>query len=69
MALRVKRVGQYGPHAAAKRAGFKEGDIVVQYGDRDDLMTEAELHYFGTNHHRVGDRVAVTVCETASEKR
>ncbi len=68
MALRIKGVGQYGAHAAGKRAGFQKGDIILQFDGRRDLMTEAELHHFGTNHHRVGDQVAVTVLRNGQRK-
>ena len=61
MALKVKHVGQYGAHAAAKNAGFQQGDILVSYDDRTDLRTESELLAYGINNPKPGDRVAVNV--------
>jgi S1-C subfamily serine protease len=68
MALLVKRVGQYGPHAAGKRAGFKQGDIVVEYDGQTDLMNDTQLLYWGTNQTAVGERVAVTVLRDGQRK-
>lgn len=42
-ALRVKHVGQFGAHAAAKRAGFQKDDIILAIDDRAARMTESEL--------------------------
>ncbi|MFO0843298.1 MAG: Trx7/PDZ domain-containing (seleno)protein [Gemmataceae bacterium] len=41
--LRVRHVGQYGLHAAAKNAGFRKGDLVVSFDGRDDLRRESDL--------------------------
>jgi len=38
MALRAKHVGQYGPHAAAKVAGFLAGDVIVSFDGKTDLL-------------------------------
>jgi serine protease Do len=43
MALRVKHVGEYGKHAAAKRAGFQKEDVVVAVGSWNKRMSEGEL--------------------------
>ncbi len=43
LALRARHVGQYNAHAAAKRAGFRKGDIFIQVGDFKTDMSEAEL--------------------------
>lgn len=61
MALRVKHVGQYGPHAAAQNAGFKKGDILIAFDGRDDLAREGDLMAFALASHKPGDRVKVTV--------
>jgi hypothetical protein len=61
MALEVTHVGQYNAHAAAKRAGFQTGDVLIAYDGRSDLMTEADLMHHALNRHRVGDRVEVRV--------
>ncbi len=61
MALRVEHVGQYGPHARAKRSGFQKNDIIVRYGDRDDLMTDSALLAWGVTNYKPGQRVPITV--------
>jgi len=61
MALLVKRVGQYGPHAAAKRAGFQEGDVIVQLDGHRDLLSETDVLVHGVTRRRAGERVPVIV--------
>ena len=62
MALRVKYLGGgNGPHAAAKQAGFRQGDVVVAFDGRTDLGRETDLLAYAVNRHQPGDRVAVTV--------
>jgi len=67
MALRVRHVGQYGEHAAAKRAGFRQGDVVIEYDGRRDLMRESDLLLYGVTLRRAGDRVRVTVLRDGRE--
>ncbi len=43
MALRVKHVGEYGKHAAAKRAGFLKDDVVVEVDGVTKRTSEGEL--------------------------
>jgi hypothetical protein len=43
MALKVFHVGQYGPHAAAKKAGFRKDDILIEVGDLKARMRESAL--------------------------
>ena len=61
MALRVKRVGQYGPHATAKKNGFREGDIIVRFDGCDDLTSEVALLQYSVQKCSVGDQVDVSV--------
>lgn len=61
MALLVQRVGQYGPHAAAKRAGFRQGDIIIKYDGQTDLMTDSDLLAYGVTHSKPGQKVPVTI--------
>lgn len=60
-ALLVKHVGQYGPHAAAKQAGFKEQDVLVTYNGRDDLPSEQALMSYAVTHLKPGDKIDVVV--------
>jgi serine protease Do len=61
MALRVKNVGQYGPHAAAKKAGFRKGDVIVSFGGKTEAMRESDLLAYAVNAYKPGARVVVMV--------
>ena len=61
LALRVKHVGQYGAHAAGKRAGFKRGDIIVVFDGQTDRMTETDLLAHVLQKRPRGTRIPVTV--------
>ena len=61
MALLVMHVGQYGPHAAAKRAGFQKGDIIVGFDGRDDLLRDGDLLAYAVNNRKPGERVKVDI--------
>lgn len=61
MALVVKHVGQYGDHAAAKRAGFQQGDVLVEFDGRTDLVREADLFQHAMNSRKAGEQVSVAV--------
>jgi len=61
MAVRVEFVGQFGPHAAAKQAGFLKDDIIISFDDRTDLPRETDLLAYGVTNHKPGDKVPVTV--------
>ena len=43
LALLVKFVGQFGPHGAAKKAGFQKDDVLVAVDGLKHRMSEAEL--------------------------
>lgn len=59
MALRARHVGQYGAHAAAKNAGFVNGDILVEVDGKSDPLTESQLMAWLVNAKRPGDRIPV----------
>lgn len=61
LALLVKHVGQYGEHAAAKNAGFENGDVIVAAAGRRKRMSETEFLALTLNERQPGDRVACTV--------
>ena len=67
-ALAVKRVGQYGPHGAAKRAGFREGDLLVEFDGRGDFASETDLLRYAIENRRAGDSVDVTVLRGGQPK-
>jgi serine protease Do len=59
MALRVKRVGQYGPHGTAKRIGFREGDVIIRFDGQSDLTSEQRLHTYVVTSKQPGQKVDV----------
>lgn len=61
MALKVKHVGQYGPHATAKQAGFQKDDIITAFDGRSDLLRETDLLAHGVTKHLPGDSVKVKI--------
>jgi S1-C subfamily serine protease len=61
MALRIKHVGQYGPHAAAQNAGFRKDDLVVSFDGRTDLLRETDVLAYALTNRKAGERVPVTV--------
>ncbi len=67
MALFVKHVGQYGKHAAAKRAGFQLGDVIVDVEGLSSRATEGELIGRLLQERRQGERVKTVVLR--GEKR
>lgn len=61
MALRVKHVGQYGPHAAAHQAGVRKDDIVISFDGKTDFACETDVLAYALTEHKPGDRIAVTL--------
>jgi S1-C subfamily serine protease len=59
MALRAKHVGGFGPHAAAKNAGFRQGDILVSFDGKEDLLREQDLIAYALTKRKVGDKIKV----------
>jgi serine protease Do len=67
MALRIKHVGQYGPHAAAKREGFQTDDIILQVGDLKLRTTESALIGHLLQTHQPGEKLN-TLVQRGTEK-
>ena len=61
LALRVKHVGQYGAHAAAKRAGVKSGDILVSYDNQMGDWTPSQLLGYIGQKTVTGQKVAIRI--------
>jgi hypothetical protein len=61
LALNVKSVGLYGKHAAAKNAGFKKDDVIVELDGQSQRMTEGELMGYLLKKHVPGEKVKATV--------
>lgn len=61
MALRIFHVGEYGPHAAAKKAGFQKDDILVEVGDLKQRITESAIIGQLLQHHFPGEKIPAIV--------
>ena len=61
LALRVKHAGEYGEHAAAKNAGFRKGDILVELDGSTAPRTESQVLVAMMNGKKPGDKVPATV--------
>jgi len=61
MALYVKSVGQYGKHAAAKKAGFQKDDVILQLAGVNTRVTEGELIGYLLQKYPMGTTVKATV--------
>lgn len=61
MALRIQHVGEYGPHAAAKKEGFKAQDILTTVAGLNQRMSESALIGYLLQKHRPGEKLPVTV--------
>jgi hypothetical protein len=61
MALRVKGLGANGPHGLARSVGFRQGDVLLSFDEKTDLLRETDLLAYAVNQKKVGDKVAVTV--------
>lgn len=68
MALRVKHVGQFGPHAAAKTAGFQKDDVIVSFDGRTDLLSDSDVLRYGVTARIPGDVVAVEIIRNGATK-
>ena len=61
LALRVLHAGEYGIHAAAKNAGFRKDDILVEVAGHSERASESTLLGRLLRDHRPGARVDATV--------
>ena len=61
MALLVKFVGEYGKHAAAKKAGFQKGDVIVTIGEFKTRASESELIGRLLQDRKPGEKVKTAV--------
>ena len=68
MGLKVKGLGKYGIHAAAQKAGFKEGDVILSFDGVTDPISEGELLGHLLQKHFPGDQVTVVVQRGGQQK-
>jgi hypothetical protein len=69
MALLVKYVGEYGPHAAGKKAGFQKDDLIVQLGPDKARVSESELFGRLLNRYKAGDQVPASILRAAQSRQ
>ena len=67
MALEAVHVGQYRQHAAAKRAGFQKGDVLIRVNGTDRQMTEIQLIADLLRSTKKGQKVDVSVIRGRKE--
>jgi len=61
MALRVKHVGQFGPHATAHKAGVLKGDILLGFDEKTNLLRESDIFFYAIDSKKAGDMVSLTL--------
>jgi hypothetical protein len=67
LALRVDYLGQYGEHAAGKKAGFQKDDVIVKIDGKTERMTESDLFGYLAQNRMPGAKVPVTVLRKGSK--
>ena len=61
LALFVKGVGEYGSHGAAKKAGFKKGDVIVEIDGSSRRITEGKMIGEMLQKHQPGEKLKTAV--------
>ncbi len=61
MALRIKHVGQFGPHATAHKAGVLKGDILLGFDEKTNLLRESDVFFYAIDSKKAGDMVSLTL--------
>jgi len=54
---------------AAKKAGFRENDVITQINDQPITMDPAQFHLFVRLHYKVNDNLPLTIVKNGEEKR
>ena len=67
LALRVDHVGQYGEHAAGKKAGFQKNDVIVSFDGLSARQTEGDVMRHLLQNRQPGQRVPLTVLRAGSK--
>jgi hypothetical protein len=61
LALRVEYVGEYGEHAAGKKAGFRKDDLIVSVQGEKRRMTEGQFIAHLVQTRQAGERAPLVV--------
>ncbi len=67
LALKAEHVGQYNKHAAAKRAGWKKGDVLVGVGGLESRLSESELIGLILQKHSPGKKLPAQILRGSKE--
>lgn len=67
LGLRAEHVGQYGDHAKAKQAGFKKGDVLVEFAGSRARRSETQLLAANLTERKPGDKIPVKVLRDGRE--
>ena len=67
LALKAEHVGQYNKHAAAKRAGWKKGDVLVGVGGHESRLSESELIGLILQKHSPGKQLPAQILRGGKE--
>ncbi|HXG48090.1 MAG TPA: Trx7/PDZ domain-containing (seleno)protein [Methylomirabilota bacterium] len=61
LALRARHVGEHGEHAAAKRAGFRKDDVLIEIDGEAGRLSEGALIGRLLRRHHAGTRVKAVI--------
>jgi S1-C subfamily serine protease len=59
--LFVEHVGQYAPHNVAQQAGFRKGDIILEFDGKSDLKRETDVIAYSLWKKKPGEKVPVLI--------
>jgi hypothetical protein len=69
LAMEITAVGQYGMHAAAKKAGFRKDDIIIEIDGKNQAMRESEIIDHLLTHRFPGEKINVTVIRAGNRQQ
>jgi S1-C subfamily serine protease len=67
LALKAEHVGQYNKHAAAKRAGWRKGDVLVGVEGLSSRLSESELIGLILQKHAPGKKLPARILRGRKE--
>lgn len=67
LGLVAKHVGEYGEHAAAKNAGVRKGDIIIEFDGIERAASESELLAHTVQNRKKGETVVVKALRGGKE--
>ena len=67
LALRVKHVGQFGEHQAAKKAGLQKDDLIVGFDGISKRTSETDILAHAVQTRRKGDKISIQLLRGAQK--